>query len=420
MTERRTDRSVDQTLTAWMDDVAPERAPSRLLEGTFARTMRTRQARAYPWHRLGIGAAGRLSPGLGARTGTLLLVGLVVVALALGLVAGGLGSVTPAVPSPSPSPGSGQPVTPTAVPLPSPIAVTPEAVIPVQRPNTIVSLGPSIWILGAGELDRIDPGANAVTASVTLGGAADLYNDLAANDAGLWATDWDTAKLYRVDPTALKVVAVIPAGLAPKGILATAAGVWVADTHDGKVLRIDPATNAIVARITVGPTGSSGPNWLASGLGSIWVNIPNNGTVVRINPATNAIQATIKLPPSVVPCGGFDFETTTVWVSGCSGATVLAGIDPVTNTVIETRQLVAADFSLARINGVPWLSVDTGNSTSGMLARWDPATNVIDRVLVPDQPFGGGGGLVAAAGSVWVVDGYNTAVMRLPLAAFGP
>ena len=107
--------------------------------------------------------------------------------------------MTPAIPSPSPSPGSGQPVTSTAVPLPSPIAVTPEAVIPVQRPNTIVSLGPSIWILGAGQLDRIDPGANAVTASVTLGGAADLYNDLAANDAGLWATFAERLDYLRVD-----------------------------------------------------------------------------------------------------------------------------------------------------------------------------------------------------------------------------
>ena len=57
--------------------------------------------------------------------------------------------------------------------------------------------------------------------------------------------------LYRIDPTTSKVTA-IPAGLAPKGVLATGSAVWVADTHDGKVFRIDPATNKIVATITVG------------------------------------------------------------------------------------------------------------------------------------------------------------------------
>jgi len=420
MTERRTDRNVDQTLAAWMADVAPDRAPTRLLEGTFARTMRTRPARRYPWHKLGIGARGRLSPDLSGRVGLLVLVGLLVAALALGLVAGGLRSVTSPIPSPSPTLASGTFVTATPAPLPSAIAVTPLAVIPVQRPIAIVSLGLSIWILGAGELDRIDPGANAVTASVPLGGAADLYNDLGANAAGLWATDWDTARLYRVDPTALKVTAVIPAGLAPKGILASSAGVWVADTHDGKVLRFDPATNTIVDRIVVGPTGNSGPNWLASGLGSIWVNIPNDSSVVRIDPISKAIQARIQIPPSVVPCGGFEFETTVVWVTTCGGGSGMAGIDPATNEVVGIRNLGAFEGSPTLINGRHWFSMDTGDASSGSLVRIDEATNSIDRVLVPGDAFGGGGSMVVQAGSVWVIDGYNGAVLRLPLAAFAP
>lgn len=420
MSEPRTDRIVEQTLTAWMDDVAPDRAPSRLLEGTFARTMKTRQARTYPWHKLGIGALGRPGAGLGARAGLLVVVALAVTALAVGLVASGLRLVTPPIPSPSPTLEPVPTSSPTSASLPPSVAVTPEAVIPVQSPNGILTLGSAIWILGAGELDRIDPATNAVTGSVTLGGAADLYNDLAANDAGLWATDWDTAELYRVDPTTLKVVARIPAGLAPKGILASSAGVWVADTHDGKVLRIDPATNTIVARITVGPTGNSGPNWLASGLGSIWVNIPNNSTVVRIDPVSNAIQATIQIPASVVPCGGFEFETTAVWVTQCGGMSLVAGIDPATNTVIGTADRVGFGGIPTLVNGALWLSVDTGDAESGMLVRIDRATNAIDRVLVTGSAFGGGGDIIVAAGSVWVADGYNNAVLRLPLAAFGP
>ena len=55
-----------------------------------------------------------------------------------------------------------------------------------------------------------------------------------------------------------------------------------------------------------------------------------------------------------------------------------------------------------------------------VLCRIDAATNAIDRVLRPGATFGGGGDIVVAAGSVWVVDGYNNSVIRLPLAAFGP
>jgi streptogramin lyase len=420
MSERRTDRDMDQMLASWMGDVAPERPPTRLLEETFARTLRKPQARSYPWHRVGLGALRMPGAGSGSRSGVLVLVAvLVVVALGVALV-GGRPSVVPPIPSPSPTLAPGPPASPTPAPLPASIAVTPEAVIPVQNPNTIVRLGSVIWILGKGELDRIDPATNTVTASVTLGGGADLYNDLAANADGLWATDWDNATLYRVDPVALEVVAPIRAGLAPKGILANADGVWVADTHDGKVLQIDPVTNTIADTITVGPTGNSGPNWLASGLGSIWVNIPNNSTVVRFSPVTNAIQATIRIPTTVTPCGGFEFQATAVWVTQCGGGSAVAIVDPVTNTVTRTEEHVASGAIPTRVNGGLWVSLDTGDAETGMLVRLDRATNTIDRVLKPIGSFGGGGGVLVLAGSVWVVDYYNMAVLRLPFAAFGP
>ena len=420
MSEPRADRDFDQSLAAWMGDVAPDRPPSRLLEETFARTMKARQARTNPWFRIGVGALGRPQPRSGLRSGILVLAVLVVAALGVVLVAGGLRLVPPPSQSPTPTSGPVQPSSPASASLPAPILVTPEAVITVDRPLGLVQLGTAIWVLTTGALVRIDPATNTVTGTVAIGGAADLYNDLAANEAGLWATDWDTAELVRVDPDALQVVARIPAGLGPKGILATADGVWVADTHDGKVLRVDPATNTVVARITVGPSGNSGPNWLAIGLGSIWVNIPNNSTVVRIDPVTNAIQATIPIAPPVVPCGGFDFEPTVVWVTSCGGGSRMAGVDPATNTVTGTRDLGTGRGNPFMINGAAWFNVDTGDTASGMLQRIDAATNSVDRVLIPGEGFRGGGNMLVSAGSLWLVDDRNSAVLRLPLAAFGP
>jgi hypothetical protein len=70
------------------------------------------------------------------------------------------------------------------------------------------------------------------------------------------------------------------------------------------------------------------------------------------------------------------------------------------------------------INGRLWVAVDTGTPDGGFLARIDPATNSVDRVVVPDTPFGGGN-VVSQAGSAWLLDGYHGQVLRLPQSAFG-
>jgi len=72
------------------------------------------------------------------------------------------------------------------------------------------------------------------------------------------------------------------------------------------------------------------------------------------------------------------------------------------------------------IDDAPWVSVDPGSSDAGYLVRINPATSRVDRVLKPSVQFGGGGDIAIADGSVWVVDGYNNDVLRLPMNAFGP
>lgn len=409
----RGSRDIEQALTTWMDAAAPTQAPTQLLEDTFVHTMKTGQVRTYPWHRIAIGRP--FAFGMSPATVALVVLG-VVVAVTLAVA---LGVGRPIV-APSASPTAS--VTPSigaqSTLLPASVSIKAEATFPFPDLTGFVRDGTVMWGLTQGRIDRIDPATFTVTGSVTVGGAADLYNDLALNDAGLWATDWDTATLYRADPATLTLTAAIPAGFAPKGILANADGVWVADTHDGKVLRIDPATNTVVARITVGPTGSSGPNWLASGLGSIWVDIPNNGTVVRIDPVTNAIQATLQTPATFTACGGFAIQPDAVWVSGCDASGAIGRFDPKTNTPVLAIP-IPGHGGPSLIGDYPWVSVDTGDATSGLIVRINPATNAIDRVLVPDVPFGGGAGMWVAGASVWVIDGWNHVIMRFPLAAFG-
>jgi YVTN family beta-propeller protein len=425
MSEPQVDRNLGQTLELWMDQVAPDRAPTRLLEETFSRTMTTRQAATYPWDRL---RARAVAPAWAPSQAWLLLiaVALIVMALGVGWGMGGGWFAAPAPPGPSPS------LAPSSRPSPSlsyevvaspsepaAISVTPDAVITVTKPIAMAAFGEGLWILTeTGGLVRIDTATNSTSAPIQLGGTSDLYNGLAADASSVWATHWSPGIVYRVDPTT-GTVAEIETPLV-KGVLATADGVWVAHTHDGTVSRIDPATNKIAATITVGPVGNSGPNWLASGFGSIWVSVPNASVVVRIDPATDEIQASITVPSPASPCGGFAIGDDAVWIpSGCDGSDWLTRIDPATNTVAALLDMGGDGFLPTMISGAPWISVDRGDDPASIV-RIDPATNQFDRILSPGDAFRGGGDMAVAAGSLWIIDGANDQVLRLPLSAFAP
>jgi YVTN family beta-propeller protein len=421
MADERAKRGVGPILSAWMADVAPERAPERLFEEAFARTMAIPQLRAWPWH-----LRQRAGSAADHRVRGLALAGLavvVVIAIGTGLVArprdNAGGGPTP-IPLPSPSISTGSP-SPSVVPFPSAVVVEPTATIPVTGAVTLATDGTSIWLFTtAGELKRIDPVANAVAASVTLNPATDAYQSLAGDRAGLWVTDWDTGKVLRFDPQTLRATASIDLtsidlGSKPKGVLITTAAIWVANTRGGNVVRIDPKTNKVVATVSTGPTGPSGPNWLAEGSGSIWVGVPNVGSVIRINETTNAVEATIKIVSPASPCGGLAAASTAIWITSCDGGPLVTQIDPVTNTIAATIDLGGRGYTFAMVADRPWVS-----PTGGQIVRLDPVGHAVDRVIAPGAGFlGGGGDVVVAAGSLWVIDGVSNRVLRLPIAAFG-
>ena len=416
MTRERTHDDIEPILQDWMEEVAAKGAPARLLEESYARTMATKQLRPYPWDRIrGWGPRGeglRSTPryvlaGLAAVIVLVAGTALLVPRSSPGCIGGPPSTASPS-PTPSPTPG------PTPSPTLIPIIVTPEATIPVTGPVGVASDGQSVWLFTAsGQLVRIDPTTNSIGASVTLSPATDAYQGLAVNGSGLWLTDWDTSLLERFDPTTLKFAGSIAVGPYPKGVLATDAAVWVANTRGGSVARVDPATNTVVSTISVGPTGPSGPNWLAEGLGSIWVGVPNAGSVVRIDELTNDILARIGTV-ATSPCGGLAVASAAVWITGCDVGNRLGRIDPTTNTALASVDLGGHAYTVALVAGAPWTSPE-----GGLIVRIDPATNAIDRVVAPGPGYGGGGDVVVAAGSLWVVDGANNQIIRLPLSALG-
>ncbi|WEK47743.1 MAG: PQQ-binding-like beta-propeller repeat protein [Candidatus Andeanibacterium colombiense] len=197
-----------------------------------------------------------------------------------------------------------------------------------------VAIAPdAVWVAGKGPdvVVRIDPAANAETATVALPGAA--CAGLAFGFGSLWVPicGTDAYSVVRIDGASGRIVATLPMGPpAEGGIAAGKDAVWF--VVDGTTLvAIDPATNQPVHRTAIAggsqvpivegdtvwvsstdhdlvtavdarsgnvigttATGSK-PHFLAAGDGSIWTLNQGDGTVTRIDAGTRQVTATIPL-----------------------------------------------------------------------------------------------------------------------------
>ena len=329
-------------------------------------------------------------------------------------------AVTPAPPAESPSPlTAGASTTAPSLnanPTPTPVRVKIEAGIPVPKPLGLAVLDNKVWVTTPSGAARIDPATNTLTA-VKFGSGSDEIDAITAAGAAVWVSDYDASTVYRIDPKTMRVVAQIPVGLNPEEIYATADAVWVANHHAGTVSRIDSSSNLVVATIKIGPEGSSGPQWIAVGLGSVWVSVPSLNSVVRIDAVTNTIQATIAGAD-----GGIAVSTDAVWVTKEHS---VARIDPQSNQIVADVDIGGGAADPAVIGDAPWFAV-VHDGSPGTVVRIDPATNRIDRVLTLLDELGSTPvelsdatlARAIAANSLWIGDASEPGrVLRVPLAA---
>jgi streptogramin lyase len=102
----------------------------------------------------------------------------------------------------------------------------------------------------------------------------------------VWVVSSGESKVYRVDPAAGKVVAMIGVAAGPRFATTGAGSLWVLSQSDGSVARIDPRTNTVKAVIAAQVPGAGGE--ICYGGGLIWVTM--SGTpVTRIDPARNKV-----------------------------------------------------------------------------------------------------------------------------------
>jgi sugar lactone lactonase YvrE len=407
---------INRDLGNWLREESSTRAPAGLVEGVFARTSRTRQARRW-WppvlpirsrgagpHLVGAERAPALWRG-SALAGAALGIVLVVVVLGLALRPGGTG------PGTSGSPGGSASPSPVLTPSPSPTPVATATVSPTPVPTTLNGLsaqrlslgldaGPiavteafgSIWVadIRAGDVRRFEPATMRELARIPVPGAAWF----AIADSALWVTNQLGTGLTRIDPETNTVVAHVgdvPPCAAP---VVAFDSIWQAACDAAVYLRIDPVRNVVVETI---PAQSHGFMVLAAG--QLIVIGPDG--LARLDPETGAFTA---IPnPAAVGAEFFASDGITIWVKNNAG---MARIDPADGRTIAGLSYPDA-HATAFAGDHAWLTV-TG---LGVL-EIDMATTKVTRTipLLPSAgiPF-------EAGGALWVTDFDNSDLWRIEL-----
>ncbi len=267
----------------------------------------------------------------------------------------------------------------------------------------------SVWVINyrPSAVHRIDPNADAVLASIPLGGDACL--GIVVGPVSIWVASCQTGELNEIDPATNRVRHRYAVAIGPgrEGAFAYAAGsLWLPsnrpDTTGSVILRIDPATGRTVARITVGPRSDV----VIPGFGSVWVASSAADSVFRLDPVHNAIAARIGVGPSPKFMAA---DSSALWVQDRRDGTV-SRIDPASNREVARIGAEAATEwgDIAVGEGGVWLSVNGKPVT-----RIDPRTNHLTHQYVGGD---GADAIRVGFGSLWVADHKHGEVWRIPVA----
>jgi virginiamycin B lyase len=208
----------------------------------------------------------------------------------------------------------------------------------------------SLWVSTTadpeGFLVRVDPVSERVLASIPVGG---FPVGIVAAEGSIWVTNHTDGTLMRIDPVANRVVATIPVGPGPALVAFDSGMVWVAN-QDATLARVDPARNRRVQLVTVGRGLEF--RTLAAGGGSVWT--PNSdGTVTRLDSRTGRVQAKVAI--SNCCQGDVVLRQGEVWVSNASDGAVY-GIDAATNRVTRHLRVGVGASDMAWAGGLLWVT----------------------------------------------------------------
>lgn len=157
-------------------------------------------------------------------------------------------------------------------------------------------------------LARFDAQTGKLLAQIALpGGGAGV----AVAGGAIWVTSPMQGEVFRIDPATDTVTATVETGGQPRFIAADGEALWILD-QSGGVQRVDTGSAASVASIPLGPRFGGGD--ITVGGGSVWVSL-HDTPVIQIDPEINQVRA-------VYEGGGMGdairFGAGSLWVSGDS------------------------------------------------------------------------------------------------------
>jgi streptogramin lyase len=132
---------------------------------------------------------------------------------------------------------------------------------------------------------------NAVVASISLPSASNISN-LIYDGTNIWATSFNTAKVYSFNPTSHIVsTTVLPVGNNPVKTLIVGDFLFVAATGGNTVTKINTKTNSVSATVTL--SGASNISNLIYDGTNIWATSYGTAKVYSFNPTSLAVSATV-------------------------------------------------------------------------------------------------------------------------------
>jgi DNA-binding SARP family transcriptional activator/DNA-binding beta-propeller fold protein YncE len=260
------------------------------------------------------------------------------------------------------------------------------AEIPAGRRPTDLVGDRAIWAANfdSGTLSRIDARTRKVVSVTNAGG---IPTGLAVGRGSVWVSNGFANRVLRVDERTESPNATISIGGHPGAIAVDQNGVWVASSISDTVARIDP-TSLQVKTIRVG----DGPSGIAVGHGSVWVANGLEQTLTRIDSATGAVvrrRIALRFAPAGVAVGAGS-----VWVTG-TAADAVSRVEPETNQSSATIRVGDGPTHVRVLGQDVWVADTFGRD----LTEIDSDRNVVVRTV----PLGASPeGLASSGGQLWV------------------
>ncbi len=264
--------------------------------------------------------------------------------------------------------------------------------------------GGSVWRYGKGHgvegVHRVDPGTGKCIATVALKPRKGM-NSLTYGEGSLWVLNEHDGNLVRIDPSTNQVSATIELGKGFwRGLEIADGAVWAVGAENGIVKRLDPQSNKVVDEFAVGSPQKNGiftapfvggSYYFSFGDGMLWVvNSKDTSSgfkcvLSRIDPKTHERIASIEFDE----CNSAPvFWHGYVWLPIDRNVVAITKIDPKTNGVGRILLPLGLYGSVRRNSLGPSRLLADQNSLWDFTWRYGSAPIIVRRIQAKPKEAG--------------------------------